>query len=152
MNQLESIKNSLKEKDWFYDVGTDEYNRPIVYVHSMNLNIFSEINQFCQSLDSKPCIHYAASSFFEDNKYVDYVNKATNTSESYKRSIQDLITELTALSSICGENILCDIFYEIKDGNNAITNLSSKFPEVRESLAELYEEFGFDLIYDQIEG
>jgi hypothetical protein len=63
-----------------------------------------------------------------------------------------LVQELDRLEKMCGTNILQDIFYEVHDGPNAITNLSSKFPDVRKTLDLLYKDFGFDVIYEELDG
>jgi hypothetical protein len=63
-----------------------------------------------------------------------------------------LARELDRLERICGSNILQDIFYEIHDGKNAVTNLSARYTDVRDSLKELYEEYGFDVIYEEMDG
>lgn len=65
--------------------------------------------------------------------------------------VKHLTDELDKLEKICGTNILSDIFFEIHDGNNAVTNLSIKYPEVREKLQSLYSQFGFDILYEELE-
>jgi hypothetical protein len=67
-------------------------------------------------------------------------------------NIDDLISDLDDLEDICGSNVLQDIFYEVHDGKNAVTNWSSKFPEVRIALDKLYSTYGFDLIYEELDG
>lgn len=62
-----------------------------------------------------------------------------------------LCCELDSLEKQCGSNILGEIFFEIKDGRNAVTNLSVKFPKVREAMEKLYDEYGFNAIYDELE-
>ena len=63
-----------------------------------------------------------------------------------------LTQELDRLEKQCGSNILQDIFYEIHDGKNAVTNLGAKYPDVRESLMDLYRAYGFDIIYEELDG
>jgi hypothetical protein len=53
---------------------------------------------------------------------------------------------------MCGSNIMQDIFYEVHDKENAVTNLSAKFPDVRKSMEKLYAQYGFDLIYENMDG
>jgi hypothetical protein len=65
--------------------------------------------------------------------------------------VRHLTDELDKLEKICGTNILGDIFFEIHDGSNAVTNLSIKYPEVREKLQSLYHQFGFDILYEELE-
>lgn len=151
MNNLNNLKNALKDKIWFYDTGIDEYDRPVVYVHLMNSSIFKELSEVSkQFLETSPCIHYASSSLFERSKYVNEINLIKNLPNSIY-TLDFLFHELNKLKDVCGLNILSDIFYEVHDGQNAITNLSAKFPEVKDSLDKLYAEYGFDLIYNYLE-
>ncbi len=66
--------------------------------------------------------------------------------------LRELIKELDHLEKMCGSNIMQDIFYETHDGINAVTNLSSKFPDVRREMENLYEQYGFDIIYEELDG
>lgn len=151
MNNLNNLKNALKDKIWFYDTGIDEYDRPVVYVHLMNSSIFKELSEVSkQFLETSPCIHYASSSLLERSKYVNEINLIKNLPNSIY-TLDFLFHELNKLKDVCGLNILSDIFYEVHDGQNAITNLSAKFPEVKDSLDKLYAEYGFDLIYNYLE-
>ena len=66
-------------------------------------------------------------------------------------SVRVLTDELDRLEKLCGSNILGEIFFEEHDRENAVTNLSSKFPEVRKHIHRLYELYGFDTIYEELE-
>jgi hypothetical protein len=66
--------------------------------------------------------------------------------------INYLIKELDRLERICGSNHMQDIFYEVHDQDNAVTNLSSKFPDVRRRMESLYKKYGFDIIYEEMDG
>lgn len=67
-------------------------------------------------------------------------------------SVRHLEDELDKLEKICGSNCLQDIFYEIRDAHNAVTNHSVRYPEVRSRLEKLYNEYGFDVIYESLDG
>jgi hypothetical protein len=77
---------------------------------------------------------------------------ATGTPKPIESSIETLTDELDRLEKICGSNILQDIFYETHDGKNAVTNLRAKFPDVHQGLLELYAQYGFDTIYNELDG
>jgi hypothetical protein len=66
-------------------------------------------------------------------------------------SVKVLTDELDSLERICGSNVLGEIFFETHDKHNAVTNSSSKYPEVRKRLEKLYDTYGFDLLYEQLE-
>jgi hypothetical protein len=68
------------------------------------------------------------------------------------KSLLHLQNELTRLEKACGSYTLQDIFYEIQDGKNAVTNLSSRYPEVHQAMKKLFDEYGFDVIYEELDG
>jgi hypothetical protein len=74
------------------------------------------------------------------------------SSDLLENDIGELIDELSRLEKICGSNTLQDIFYEIHDGKNAVTNLSDRYPLIKGSLQSLYDEYGFDVIYEELDG
>lgn len=67
-------------------------------------------------------------------------------------SVRALTDEIDRLEKLCGSNILQDIFYEIQDGKNAVTNLSARYPEVRQRMEKLHAKYGFDVIYEELDG
>lgn len=73
-------------------------------------------------------------------------------SEEEEKSILYLQRELDKLEKACGSYTLQDIFYEIQDGKNAVTNMSARYPDVRKSLERLYNLYGFDVIYEELDG
>ena len=73
-------------------------------------------------------------------------------SEEEEKSVLYLQKELDKLEKICGSYTLQDIFYEVQDKNNAVTDLSARYPEVRKSMERLYKLYGFDTIYEELDG
>jgi hypothetical protein len=67
-------------------------------------------------------------------------------------SVRALTDELDRIERSCGSNVLQDIFYEVHDGTNAVTNLSARYPEVRQRVQKLYDKYGFDTIYEELDG
>jgi hypothetical protein len=67
-------------------------------------------------------------------------------------SVRALTDELDRLEKLCGSNILQDIFYEVHDQKNAVTNLSARYPEVRTRIQKLYDKYGFNAIYEELDG
>ena len=144
---LTDLKKSFCEYDWFFDTGLDNFKRPVVYVHYMNINIINKIyEKFPKEM---PLIHFALSLTY--NKLKEVKSLETCLEDNLNDDLSyELSKELSDLKDICGSNILSDIFYEIHDGKNAITNLSTKFPDVRNSMEKLYEKYGFDIIYESL--
>lgn len=67
-------------------------------------------------------------------------------------NLDELIAELDRLERVCGSHGLQDIFYEVHDGKNAVTNLGSKYPDVKRDMHRLYDRYGFDIIYEELDG
>lgn len=144
----------LQSKDWFHSVGEDQYGRHVVYTKYMDLDVMNEVPDIWG--DKRVLLYFAPADAGYKNPLTN--NGLLNLSSLSEEMIDDLeldkdvlIQELSRLKQDCGSNIVHDLFYEIHDGKNAITNLSSKFPELRKSVEKLYNEYGFDVIYQEIE-
>jgi hypothetical protein len=147
-------------KDWFHSVGLDRYNRPVVYVHYMNADIIRFVPDWAEDGSQVLC-HFASSITKTAADFLDKpqqhklpipkLSLVSAQPQGKEFSITLIIgDELDRLEILCGSDTLQDIFYEIKDGENAITNLSVKFPQVRRKLENLYDKYGFDPIYEQL--
>lgn len=164
---LKTLANKYSHQPWYDSVGLDKYGRYVVYVHTMNMEIMQTVEP---SLDGKQVlIHYANSKPENMKKYITEYNwnrsgkifldkpveqnnpkVADDVAESI--NIDELIIELDRLERICGVHGLESIFYEVHDGKNAVTNLGAKYPEVKRSMQNLYDTYGFDIIYDELNG
>jgi hypothetical protein len=155
---MEELFNLLKDQDWFYDIGIDPHGRYVVFVKTMNQTILSSIPYH---FDGKQVLcHY--SSFKDADKY-NFIYPSNTPKISFPKEVlppkideeeldlDALVKELDRLEELCGFNILNDIFYEVHDHKNAVTNLSEKFPQVRKSMDKLYLQYGFDVLYDLLE-
>lgn len=149
------LKNEFCQKEWFDDVGHDNYGNLIIYVkYHCNETIMS-IPDYIDGVHI--LVHFAASKPVDKCKFVTQLK--TNSVivneqlffEEFESQIDllKLTNELDSLKKICGAEVLETIFYESHDGKNAITNLSETYPLVRENIDHLYEKYGFDIIYEQ---
>jgi len=157
---VESLTNLFKDQDWFAEVGTDIYNRPVVYIkYTCN----ETLNTIPDRVDSyQVLVHFIGSKtatkdkFMTNATHVPFSKPVVNIEElpssDLVRDIGELTAELDRLEKVCGSNILQDIFYEVHDGKNAVTNLAARYPEVKDKLVSLYDEYGFDVIYDELDG
>lgn len=161
------LQETFGNKEWFHSIGKDQYGRTVVYVHFMN---HETINDIPAKLDGQQVlVHFATSMTTKPGTYstilpshsipllqlVDLVREPEVEelpSSDLENDIEDLTKELDRLEKVCGSNTLQDIFYEIHDGKNAVTNLSARYPEVKTSLTKLYNEYGFDVIYEEMDG
>lgn len=182
VQDLEQLSQMCKGKDWFYDISSDELGRVVVYVKFMNLEVLTTIpdmvgdkqivvhflssltanrDSFTNNLSSstKPWSELKSKMPPEQQARVaDAVKKELDIIEealgpvSDEQSIRHLQDELDHLEKQCGSYTLQDIFYEIQDGKNAVTNMSARYPEVRKGLEKLFDQYGFDVIYEELDG
>jgi hypothetical protein len=171
---IEVLTNMFKDRDWFHSVDVEQYGRIVVYVKYMCHDTLYDIPD--KVANRQVLVHFAASKFAtreqftsqkpEDNIPIPLVKPVvdvTDTAELIDEveelpssflqfDVNDLCKELDRLEKMCGSNALQDIFYEVHDGRNAVTNLSARYPEVRASLDRLYQDYGFDVIYEELDG
>lgn len=139
MHQLDLLKENFIGTDWFYDTGLDNFNRPVVYVHYMNSDIFAQIRAKTQ----EAIIHYSSYSKCKKENYIEHLNP--------ELELDHLNDQIRYLTSICKKSLLQDIFYEVHDGSDAVTNFSSALSDVRQILEDLYNTYGYDLLYERLE-
>lgn len=173
---LKALEQLLDPYEWFYEVCA-EARRYVVYVHRMEKEQDTVIPD--RMMGHQVVVHFANSRMLEPGAYLVKPESLTalkpfslmtfvQTDEvgtlslaEVEQSLLDdteapdtslLTRELDRLEKQCGSNILQDIFYEIHDGKNAVTNLGAKYPEVRENLLDLYQAYGFNIIYEELDG
>lgn len=170
---MEYLRNLYKDKEWYHSVGQDQYGRIVVYIHHSTHETLHDIPD--RVANKQVLVHFAGSLGLEPDKYVNrptsrFLPVATGTlpppiedqivdvvgslsgDNTEELSIRYLENELDRLERVCGSNTLQDIFYEIKDAYNAVTNLSARYPEVRTALERLFDQYGFDVIYENLDG
>jgi hypothetical protein len=154
---LDQLVEAVQKYEWFLGTGLDEFGRFVVYVSRMDYNVLKEIPA---KINNKQVLFHF---FHPQHTYIKFepntipqvekkVEPVVTHVTQEEVNIDDLISDLDDLEDICGSNVLQDIFYEVHDGKNAVTNWSSKFPEVRIALDKLYSTYGFDLIYEELDG
>jgi hypothetical protein len=155
---LEYLSRLLDKYDWF-DEACIEGRRYIVYVFQMGTGIDENIPD--QVMGYQVVVHFSGAKNISPDQYIHSCSQVGNFLEDIAQELSsdllipdlsDLCKELDRLEKLCGSNILQDIFYEIKDGKNAVTNLRAKFPEVHKAMIRLYDEYGFDPIYNEMDG
>lgn len=171
------LRNLYRNKDWFADVGTDQNGRYVVYIKYMCPETISGIvdyyegtqvvvhfdmsrtatrEQFTSNLSAPGASlkQYVAAEYATSVKapWVELKGDVTVEPAEEDKSLRHLTDELDKLEKLCGTNTLQDIFYEIHDGDNAVTNLSDRYPVIRAGLDRLYDEYGFDIVYEELDG
>ncbi len=162
---MHQLSEMFKGKDWFYDIGTDQYGRIVVYVKYMCHENLHNVPDYAGGI--QVLVHFAASKLASREQFVDKPGEPKKAPEptppvgvveevagpaEEEKSLRHLQNELDRLEKICGSYTLQDIFYEIQDGKNAVTNLSARYPEVRKGMEKLYDQYGFDVIYEELDG
>jgi hypothetical protein len=167
-NPLALLRDSFKDRDWFHSVDLDKSNRLVVYVKYMCEETTYDIPRQVEGVNV--LCHFAGSKNISQELFshknvkpkknlpslevVDGVGDDLEFIEEPNTplDLRELVAELDRLEKMSGSNIMQDIFYETHDGINAVTNLSSKFPDVRRGMEKLYNQYGFDLIYENMDG
>lgn len=163
---LKLLANKYSAYDWYDSVGLDRYGRYVVYVTTMNFDVMNTVQQ---SLERKQVLISYANSKPENVKNyiteykaspvatpavaeeeVDILSELSD--EDIIVDVEELIANLDRMEKICGSHGLQDIFYEIHDGKNAVTNLGAKYPDVKRDMKRLYDRYGFDIIYEELDG
>jgi hypothetical protein len=157
-NALNYLKSSYQTKPWFHDVGEDQYGRLVLYVNNISPDNLSGIPDEVNG--KRVLVHIAAS---KTAKREDYAHKANNLpflltnsqvvelpSEDLEMDADHLYNELDKLKALCGQDNLSDLFYEIVDGDDAITDLSRSMPKITQRLNALYQDYGFDVISEYL--
>jgi hypothetical protein len=169
---MEHLRQMYKDKEWYHSVGQDQHDRLVVYINYATIENLSEIPD--RVAGKQVLTHFASSLSLDKDKYVNRVNTSILPMmeleglarradadgsvdedinfQTEELSLRHLENELDRLEKACGSNTLQDIFYEIKDAHNAVTNLSARYPDVRHALEKLYDQYGFDVIYENLDG
>lgn len=155
LDYIRKLKEELSKKEWFDDIGYDKYGNIIVYIkYSCNETIY-DIPDYIEG--KHVLVHFAVSKpsvkckFITEIKTRSVIIDEQLSFEEFESQIDllKLTNELDSLKNIYGSDVLETIFFEVHDGVNAITNISKIYPIVRESIDNLYNKYGFDVIYDQ---
>jgi hypothetical protein len=173
---LKALEALLDPYDWFYEVCIEGL-RYVVYVHTMDKEQDTIVPD--RMMGRQVLIHFASCAPDVKNEFVSKPQThALPTYSPFDRTPLELITdkdvelfkktggwfpianepnisaltdELDYLEKQCGSNILGEIFFEVHDKHNAVTNLSNKYPEIRKIMNDLYDRYGFNIIYDELE-
>lgn len=194
----QELTDLCKGKDWFYDVGTDQYGRLVVYTKWQSEAILRFVPDTAGGV--QVLVHAAGSKMIKKDDFVSeplkhpllavkrlpvddarmpvagpapkgavgfgkpvaeadfnqlmdlpFIDDVVGSEEDEDQSLRHLQSELEKLEKICGTHTLSEIFFEEHDADRAITNISARYPEVRKSIHKLYQTYGFDLLYEELE-
>jgi len=141
----------VHDKSWFYAVYPTGYKQIVVHALWQSKDILELIPEFVG--EYQVLVHFALPDYKKEHKPAVYGSCIIPESDHQPElKIDSLIKELDRLEKVCGSHTLQDIFYEVQDGKNAVTDMSKRYPEVRSSLEKLFDVYGFDVIYEEIDG
>lgn len=164
---MESVQDALHQLhvklngyNWYAGkvlVNSQLHNSVVAYVKYMNQEVEETVPLKVGGFDVR--VHFASSLCEDASKFVSTgfnqvtvpsVLSETNDEVTLTPAL-DLHHELWKLRRVCGAEHLTDIFYEVHDGPLAITNVSVEYPEVRSKIQELYDEYGFDVLFEELD-
>ena len=152
-----------KDKAWFHKVGLGKHGRLTVYTHYIDRDVESFIPPLTPEGRQVLC-HFTSDDTLKLETFVTVPVKfpilsqflvtktAKETVEDPETDLAYLTAQLDKLEKECGSEKLGHIFFEVHDQSNAVTDFSREFIDVRNSLEKLYNQFGFDVIYDELDG
>jgi hypothetical protein len=149
---IKTLTNLCQDKNWFYEVGKDQYNRFVVYVHYIcSENFGDDTCIFPRFIDNRQVLrHFASSKTVKIEDYIISISFPNFDQEESILNLEYLNNELDRLTKICGASTLEEIFYEEKDGKNAVTDWSVQYPDVSQRMHQLFDIYGFDLLYEAL--
>ena len=148
---MENFINQLKMYDWFLDL-VCENKTLYVFVSQMDLNFIANTPHYIDGF--RVLFHFKEKPTYKveiKNSYHVDDESSPDYDLNENKFDYDFVGVLEDLKTRCPINILIDIFYEVHDGKNAVTNYAKKYPEVFIDLEKLYMKYGFDLLYEEID-
>lgn len=120
----------LKDKDYFVNF-EESKDKIIVYVKYMNSKVLSEV----------------PIKFNNKNVFVHYAD----FKEAKKVNFQEFdLKNISARAREIDPELLKTIFYEINDGDDAITNVKDEYIEIYNLIKPVYDKYGFDVTHDAL--
>lgn len=166
-DDLNYLRDKYAGYDFFDSVGLDQFGRYVVYVKYMDERVYKCVES---DLDGKQVLLWYANSKPEvvrakycTIKTLSELRPHVSTpvfvpipmpqapEENESLNLGALDQELDRLEKICGTRILGEIFFEVHDGHNAVTEYRKQYPDVFKKMQILYDEFGFDVLYEELE-
>lgn len=132
--EIAKIKEIYDQFDWFESVNIKD-NKVFIYVNKMSGDIFEKIPD---KFNGKPVkIHYQQSKDCNSGNYLKHY-----TFESLDHDFK-LIEFVQKNTEIYGRRVMANMFYEIHDGENCLTNLKIKYPHLHTEMLIFYENYGY---------
>ena len=162
MDSLQWLTNTYSKEPWYHSAEVDAFGRYVLYSKYLSKEILETIP--LTHNEKHILIHFSAYKDLNPTQFT-FTASPANLSAVEETEDEDLSedihNELWSLKKICGEDNLVEILYEIHEDNAStkglsdyalgITNVSKEFPEVRKQLEALYNKYGCDILFDEVE-
>lgn len=149
------LKETLGSQSWLAGIVDDSMGRVIVYANDLSSSVISKIPDTVAG--QHVLVHFASSKDIDKSKYRTMIIPSfvsafseLKTDDESDPDMDHLIERLAFLRKEYAEDILHDIYYEVFDGKNAVTQRSIRYPEVRKLMDDLYDMYGFDVLYGEL--
>ena len=132
------------------------HNSIIAYVHYMDGEVLRTVPDSIDGVDVR--LHFFASCPTEPSKFVTTV--AQSSLPIYVPTLKeaepalppfDLHNEIWNLTRVCGRDNLIDIMYEVRDGDDAVTNIGSEYPEVFNAMKEITTKVSYEDLLEELD-
>lgn len=140
-HQINKISKLLAAEDWFAGATRDKHNKVVVYTKYQNYDVLTSIPDYVDN--DQILIHFAPQDAEKFSTSI-VLSKEGDLNE------KDLNNTLLKLELSSGKEIVYEIFYEILDGANAVSNFSEMYPSIRKTMEELLEIYGFDVLEERV--
>lgn len=155
-SNIAQLTNILSQYDWFDFIEQDEYGRYVVYSKYINNNVRSLVPSTVEN--KQLLLHFSAYAHAKPevlyfgktstlNRLLNQLEDSSLSSNDTYVVLDQIMDELELMTDSFDR--VEDIFYEIHDKQNAITNHSKNYPLVRSTLEKMYNMLGFDVLFDR---
>jgi hypothetical protein len=146
---IRQLGEQLSAHEWFWGIST-EHDRYIVYADYINSAVEELVPQTYNG--KQVLLHFSTNSNIRKLEFTNIPSVLAGSPIEIEEQEILLTEELETLEKRVGSEALQDLLFEVHDGDQALTHLSLKYPDVRDELEILYDRYGFDELYIEIEG
>jgi hypothetical protein len=162
---IDQLTENLTPYNWFAGKVMQDpsaNNSVIVYVHYMSGDVLQIVPDKIDGVGV--AVHFLSSCPTEIKDYVNRVNVSSMPKldkfvgtrvplSAVPKEVRDepnLQEILWNLTRECGRDNLISVFFEVHDGDDAVTNVSEEYPMVRKAMEKLYVETDCETLMDAL--
>lgn len=134
---ITKLLEKFSTQPWFHSIDEDQFGRIVIYTKYNNDKILSEVPYIWD--DKQVLTHFAA---YKEASQDRYITSLINPLVSIREEIEWCL-------AYCSADDIIDLLYEIHE-NEEPSALGKKYPLIKKTVQKLYDEYGFDVILDEI--